>query len=40
MDFQDEKQSLRPLDGITVVSLEHAVAAPFAPASSPIWGRA
>jgi crotonobetainyl-CoA:carnitine CoA-transferase CaiB-like acyl-CoA transferase len=24
-----KKQSLRPLDGTTVVSLEHAVAAPF-----------
>jgi hypothetical protein len=35
-----KKHSLRPLDGITVVSLEHAVAAPFCTASSPIWARA
>lgn len=29
MTKQDINQSLRPLDGITVVSLEHAIAAPF-----------
>src|SRR5207342_2770584 len=26
----DECQSMRPLDGVTVVTLEHAIAAPFA----------
>lgn len=30
----------RPLDGITVVSLEHAIAAPFAHANWPISARA